>query len=202
MQKQAGASLSGATEIVSNTTNERRRTSGLSPRHLAVLGMCALTAYGLDQATKAWAIHSLNEDEPKELIGTLLKLQLTHNPGAAFSFATNATWVLTLIAIAVIIAVLVTARKLRSLGWACAMGLVVGGALGNLTDRFVRAPGGGRGEVVDFLELPHWPIFNIADCSICTAAALVVFLTMRGIGLDGRRADNDQSKNDPAEDVA
>lgn len=173
-----------------------------SARHLGALASCAVLVYALDQATKAWAVDALTPDVPRDVVGSLLRFRLVTNPGAAFSFATNATWILTLIAAAVIAGVLITARRLRSLGWAVAFGLLVGGALGNLTDRFVRTPGGGRGAVVDFLQLPHWPIFNIADCSICTAAAIIVLLTMRGIGLDGRRDSDRESTPEPSEERA
>ena len=171
---------------------EARPRKGPSPRHLALLGACAVTAYGLDQLTKAWAVDSLTPGEPRDVLGSVLRLRLTFNPGAAFSFATNATWVLTLIAVVVVVAVLVTARRLRSTGWALAFGFLVGGALGNLTDRFIREPGGGQGHVVDFLQLPNWPIFNVADCSICTAAAIIVLLSFRGVGLDGIK-DSDRA---------
>lgn len=181
MQAEARASLSSATRAPHQT---RRKASG---RHLAVVAASALTAYALDQGTKAWALDALSEGRPREVVGSLLKLQLTHNPGAAFSLGTNSTLVITAIAIGVVIAILVTAHKLRSWGWALAFGLIVGGAVGNLTDRFARPPGGGKGHVVDFLQLPNWPIFNVADMAITTAAALVVLLTLRGVGLDGVR---------------
>lgn len=158
-----------------------------SPRHLSVLGVCAVFAYALDQTVKEWAVSNLTPGESRELLGSLLQLRLTFNPGAAFSFATNATWMLSIIAAVVVVVVLVTARKLRNTLWAMAFGLLVGGALGNLTDRFVRAPGGGNGHVIDFLELPNWPIFNVADMAICTAAALIILQSFRGIGLNGER---------------
>lgn len=166
-----------------------------SPRHLSVLGVCAVFAYGLDQLTKQWALNTLERGTSRELVGSLLQLHLTFNPGAAFSFATNATWLLSIIAAVVVIAVLVSARKLRNVPWAMALGLLVGGALGNLSDRLFRAPGGGNGHVVDFLELPNWPIFNVADMAICTAAGLIVLQSFRGIGLDGSR-DDDTSTSD------
>ncbi|RNI24446.1 signal peptidase II [Flexivirga caeni] len=155
---------------------------------LALLVVVAVCCYTLDQVTKALASAKLDPMRPKHVIGSLLQLHLTNNPGAAFSIATNATWVLTIIASVVILATIFIARRLRSKPWACALGLLIGGALGNLTDRFVRPPGGGRGHVVDFLELPHWPIFNVADCCVVTAACLIALLAFLGIGIDGRRA--------------
>ena len=125
--------------------------------------------------------------DPVELLGGLLTLRLTRNPGAAFGMAGSATVLFTLVAVAVVVVIGRTARRLRSVGWAVTLGLILGGALGNLSDRIFRAPGPFRGHVVDWLELPHWPIFNIADSAIVCGAVLAVLLSMRGIGLDGRR---------------
>ncbi|TWE13230.1 signal peptidase II [Rudaeicoccus suwonensis] len=148
----------------------------------------ATVGYVTDQLTKAWASSTLTPDKPREVVGTLLQLRLIRNPGAAFSIATNATWLLSLIAVAVICATVYFARRLRSKPWACALGLLIGGALGNLTDRFFRTPGGGSGHVVDFLELPHWPIFNVADICVTSAACLIALLALLGIGVDGTRS--------------
>ena len=189
LQGEAGAALTpeSADEQHAEPTKQKRPSTQL----IALLVGVAVVGYGLDQATKAWASNSLDPARPKHVVGSLLQLRLTHNPGAAFSIATNATWVLTIVAAAVIVATIFFARRLRSKPWACALGLLIGGALGNLTDRFVRAPGGGRGHVVDFLELPHWPIFNVADCCVVTAACLIALLAFLGIGIDGRRVGAD-----------
>jgi len=148
--------------------------------------------WGLDQLTKALALDRLVEGEPVELVPGVLDLYLLRNPGAAFSLATGVTWVLTLVAVAVVVAVAVLARRLGSWAWALALGLLLGGALGNLTDRLLREPGFGVGHVVDFLRLPRWPVFNLADSSIVVAAVLVVVLSFRGIGVDGRREGAEQ----------
>ncbi|HET7303152.1 MAG TPA: signal peptidase II [Segeticoccus sp.] len=150
------------------------------------LVVVAGVVYVLDRLTKLWAVDSLTPGQPRDLVGSVLRLNLINNPGAAFSLATSATWVLTLIAVGVVAAIIYTARRLRSRGWAWALGLLLGGASGNLTDRLVRPPGFGRGHVVDFLQLPHWPIFNIADSAIVSAAVLIVLLALLGIGVDGR----------------
>lgn len=195
MQGTAGAALTAeepADEQHAVPTPQKRPSTQL----IALLVGVAAVGYGLDQATKAWAQASLDPAKPKHLVGSLLQLRLTHNAGAAFSIATNATWVLTIVAAAVIVATIFMARRLRSKPWAGALGLLIGGALGNLTDRFVRAPGGGRGHVVDFLELPHWPIFNVADCCVVSAACLIALLAFLGIGIDGRRASSDGAKGD------
>jgi len=140
-----------------------------------------------DQLTKAWAVSSLTGRGPVDVVGGLLRLDLTRNPGAAFSFATGMTWIFTIVATAVAITILRVSRRLGSLGWSVALGLLLGGALGNLTDRLFRAPGFAVGHVVDFLELPHWPVFNIADSCIVSSAVLIGLLGMRGIGIDGSR---------------
>jgi signal peptidase II len=139
----------------------------------------------LDQGTKALAVAHLTEGRPVRLLGPALRLDLTRNPGAAFSTATGLTWVLTVIACVVVVVLVRVARRLGSRVWAVTLGLLLGGACGNLTDRIFRAPGVARGYVVDFLEFPHWPIFNLADSSIVCAGVLVVLLTLRGITFDG-----------------
>jgi signal peptidase II len=155
--------------------------------------------YVADQLTKAWASANLNPDQPRELVGSLLQLTLTYNPGAAFSIATGATWVLTIIASSVVVFILFTARRLGSRGWACALGLLLGGSLGNLTDRMFRAPGPGRGHVVDFLQLPNFPVFNIGDSAIVTAACLITLLAFRGINVDGTRTVGHAPKHEASE---
>jgi signal peptidase II len=87
----------------------------------------------------------------------------------------------------VIVYILRAARNLRSVGWAITLGLLLGGATGNLVDRIFRAPGSFQGHVVDWIQLPHWPVFNLADSSIVCAGFLVVLLALRGVRLDGTR---------------
>jgi signal peptidase II len=147
----------------------------------------AAAAYVADQATKTWAEASLGDGRRHPVLGDLLTLNLTHNPGAAFSMGTGYTVVLTVIAIGVIVVCLKMARQLGSTGWAIGLGLLLGGALGNVTDRIVRPPAPFRGHVVDWIELPHWPVFNLADSAICVAAAIFVLQSIRGVHLDGRR---------------
>jgi signal peptidase II len=142
----------------------------------------------LDVVTKWLAVRELTLHDPVELLGGVLTLRLVRNPGAAFGFAQGLTVVFTLVAAAVVVTILRLSRRLVSLPWAVALGLVLGGAVGNLLDRLFRSPGPGRGHVVDFLELPHWPVFNVADSAIVCAAVLMVLLTARGSTYDGRRA--------------
>lgn len=162
----------------------------------------AVPIYVADQVTKAWATANLVSDQPRQLVGSLLQLNLTYNSGAAFSIGTGSTVVLTAIASSVVVFVLIMARRLGSMGWALALGLLLGGALGNLTDRMLRAPGPGRGQVVDFLQLPNFPVFNIADSAIVSAAVLIALLSFRGISVDGTRVAGDPPKHRTAEQVS
>src|SRR5665811_999032 len=183
MQVQAGAPL-----ISSPSPNESTTTRS-TPRRLLIVMLVtsAVLVYVGDQLTKTWVTANLQPDQPRELLGSVLQLNLTRNPGAAFSILTGSTWILTVIACSVVVFIVITARRLGSRGWALALGLLLGGSLGNLTDRMFRAPGPGRGHVVDFLQLPNFPIFNIGDSAIVTAAALIALLAFRGINVDGTR---------------
>ena len=152
-----------------------------------------------DAITKAIVVAHLRPDQPVHVIGSILMLWLTRNPGAAFSVGTGETVVFTVIAFGVIIAIARTARNLRSLGWAIALGLLLGGAMGNLTDRILRAPGLFRGDVVDWIAVTRWyPIFNLADSAIVCGGIVTVVLAMRGYHLDGTRGDPAPADGDPA----
>ena len=143
--------------------------------------------YAVDQATKWLAVDRLTGKPDKELFGELLVLNLTRNAGAAFSTGTGYTGLFTALAITAVLVVLWLSRRVRNYMWAIAFGFLLAGITGNLTDRIFRAPGGLRGHVVDFLQLPHWPIFNVADMCINIAAALILVQAFRGIRLDGSR---------------
>jgi len=136
----------------------------------------------VDVATKTWAVSTLADGQPRTVLGPLLKLHYTRNSGAAFSMATGSTWIFTLISAAVVIAVIVIAGRIASRWWALALGLLLGGSLGNLADRIFRSPGHLKGLVVDWIELPHWPIFNVADSAIVISACLIALLSARGVG--------------------
>jgi signal peptidase II len=125
-----------------------------------------------------------------DVLGGLVTFTVSRNSGAAFSFAQGATVIFTVIALAVAVVIVRSMSRLRSLGWALTLGLLLGGALGNLTDRLFRAPGLGRGAVVDFISVPHFASFNLADSAITVGAALAVLLSLRGIELDGSRRDS------------
>jgi len=148
----------------------------------------AAVVYVIDVVSKIVVVEDLTDHQPISMLGGLVTLRLTRNPGAAFSTATGYTVLLTLVAIGVVICVTRLAARLGSTVWAVALGLLLGGALGNLTDRIFRSPGPLRGHVVDFLELPHWPIFNLADSAIVLGALLITLQSLRGVHLDGRRS--------------
>jgi signal peptidase II len=154
----------------------------------ALLGVVAATAYALDLWSKEWALANLRDGDIP-VVGDLLVLHLTFNPGAAFSAGTNLTPLLTVIAIAACLVVLWLATRVGSLLWAVGLGLLLGGAGGNLTDRLIRDPGPFRGHVVDFLQLPNWPVFNIADICINAAVVAIVIQLFRGIRVDGEREE-------------
>ncbi len=158
------------------------------PRRVGVLLGVAIFVIAADVISKAVVVSRLAGRPPIHLIGDFLELTLTRNSGAAFSIGTSMTIVFTAIAAGVIFYILRAARNLRSLGWAIALGLLLGGATGNLLDRIFRAPGPFVGHVVDWIQFPHWSVFNLADSSVVCGGVLVALLALRGIGFDGRRA--------------
>lgn len=138
----------------------------------------AVVGIALDQATKALAIARLDPEQPVELLGGLLTLRLIRNPGAAFSMGEEFTVVLTCIAIGAFIGVggwLLP--RVRHTGWAVATGCLLAGIVGNLMDRLFREPSPFHGHVIDFLQLPYFAIFNVADMFITAAAVLVIWLS-------------------------
>jgi signal peptidase II len=137
--------------------------------------------------SKVAVVATLSGRPPVRLFGGLVQLLVLRNSGAAFSIGTSMTLVFTLIAVGVIVFILRTSRWLRSLPWAITLGLLLGGATGNLTDRLARSPGVLRGDVVDWIQLPHWPVFNVADSAIVCGGVLAVLLAARGYRLDGTR---------------
>ncbi len=157
-------------------------------RRIGVLLAVAALVYAADVISKVIVVATLTQNRPVRVVGSLLQLDYLRNPGAAFSLGAGGyTVVFTLIAAAVIVAILRMARTLASRRWAVALGLLLGGALGNLTDRIARSPGPLRGWVVDLIQLPHWPVFNLADSAICCGGALMVLLTVMGLHPDGQR---------------
>jgi signal peptidase II len=154
---------------------------------LTVMFCVAVVVLTADAISKAQVLARLPGHPPVRLLDGLITLDLTFNAGAAFGVGTSYTAVIALIVCGVIVSIIRTARRLRSLSWTIALGLLLGGALGNLGDRLFRPPGPFRGEVVDWINLPHFPwTFNLADASITCAAVLIVVLAMRGVRIDGR----------------
>jgi signal peptidase II len=144
----------------------------------------AVLVLAADIVTKAVVVATLSDRAPVRLLGGLLTLRESRNPGAAFSIGPSDTILFTAIAVGVITFIVRTARRIYSLPWAAALGLLLGGATGNLTDRIFRAPGLFRGWVVDWIQVPHWPVFNLADSAIVCGGALMVLLAARGHRLD------------------
>jgi signal peptidase II len=174
---------------------------GVTAPKVGLLSLIALAVLAADVVTKVVAVAQLEDRAPVEILGGLVYLQLVRNPGAAFSLATGYTWVLTIVAIAVVVVIVRVARRLRSTGWAVALGLVLGGALGNLVDRLFRAPGPLQGHVVDVVSLfaPDgrvWPVFNLADSSIVSGGVLLVLLALLGRELDGTRTSHKRAAED------
>jgi len=161
----------------------------VSVRALLLLVVIALGVYGIDQLAKTLIVRGMQEGQTIPLLGPVLQLHYVTNSGAAFSFANGYTWVFSIVAVGVIVAIVWFARRIRSLAWATMFGLVLGGALGNLTDRLFRPPGFGQGHVVDFISIGLFPaIFNVADMGITFGVAVFVVLSLRGTGIDGSRA--------------
>ena len=160
---------------------------GVPHRRVGALIAVAVAIIGLDIASKVTVVATLTNRAPIRLLGGFLKLRVDRNPGAAFSFAPGLTILFSLIAIAVIVVILRSSRRIRSLAWAITLGLLLGGATGNLIDRIFRSPGLFRGWVVDWIQVPHWPVFNLADSAIVCGGILAVLLSARGIRLDGQR---------------
>jgi signal peptidase II len=142
--------------------------------------LTAWTIWLFDFATKQWAISAF-DSEPHKVLGDFLSFTLIRNPGAAFSFATGFSIVFALLSLAVVVAVVYYAKQITSSGWQITAGLLLGGVIGNLTDRIFREPGWLSGHVIDWIQIPNWPVFNLADCAIVIAAAISFTLTLRNI---------------------
>lgn len=157
-----------------------------SVRALATLAIVAVTVYGFDQLSKFLIVENLHEGERIEVLGSVLQFHFVKNPGAAFSIASGSTWIFSIIATGVTVFILWYARRIRSMAWAVLFGMLLGGTVGNLTDRLFREPGFGVGHVVDFLQVWGFPaIFNVADSFIVISMGLFIILSLRGVRMDG-----------------
>jgi signal peptidase II len=150
------------------------------PTFSRIIWLTAWTIWLFDYATKAWALIAL-DNEPKKILGTLLQFTLVKNSGAAFNLAGSFTVIFSVIAVLVSATIVRYAHMITSRGWLTCAGLLLGGVLGNLTDRIFREPGFFIGHVVDWIQIPHWPVFNIADSAITVAALIAVIQTMRNV---------------------
>lgn len=162
-------------------------------RRTGLLLSVAATVIVADAATKAWVVATLRDGRVIRLLGGALLLVQSRNPGAAFGIGTGSTVVFSAVAAVVAATIIRVARRLTSPGWAVALGLLLGGALGNLLDRIFRAPGPFRGAVVDWIDFRIWPTFNLADAAITVGAVLVVILSLRGVAI----APGDDTGNGP-----
>jgi signal peptidase II len=188
-----------ATEPQAKVPASKVSGSAVSVRALVALALVAVVVYSLDQFTKFLIVSRLTEGEQVKAIGELLQFHFVKNSGAAFSIASGSTWIFSIAASAVTIFIIGFARRIRSVGWAVLFGMLLGGTTGNLTDRLFREPGFGVGHVVDFIQVQGFPaIFNIADSFIVASMGLFILLTIRGIGLDGRRASERHASADGA----
>jgi signal peptidase II len=222
VQAVGGAALNGEDTLAAGQTPERpgtgrpveadpeqpgrgEPTAGrVMPRRwlISVLALTGVAVLLIDILTKQLAVSQLSGREPVRLLGGAVYLDVIRNSGAAFSLGTGYTFVFPLITVIVVGWIGWTARRLGSVPWAVALGLVLGGALGNLTDRIFRAPGPMVGHVVDFISLfgpdgVHYPVFNAADSSLCVGVALAVLLELTGRRVDGSRTRGRDSADVP-----
>ena len=176
--------------------------------HRSVLAVLAGTAVGIvliDQVTKAWAVAHLqprieSDEGPLYIIDSLLRLTYVENTGAAWGMGAGYTWIFTIVAVVVGIVIVRFARTITSRAWALALGGLLGGLLGNLIDRLTRPPGPGLGSVVDFIGLPNFPVFNVADMAITCSAVAMIILAWRGIPLSESEPNGSSSDDSSSDD--
>ena len=157
-----------------------------------------MVVYGIDQGAKYLITQNIELGHSVHILGDILQFHYVKNSGAASSLASGFTWALSIVAAGVIVFIVIFAPRIKSLGWATMFGLVLGGALGNLTDRLFREPGFGTGHVVDFIQVYGFPaIFNGADVAIVASMGLFIILSLRGVGLNGTRTPMVQTTRKP-----
>ncbi|WP_436698280.1 signal peptidase II [Nocardioides sp. BYT-33-1] len=170
------------------------------PRTWLLFATVAAVMIAIDQVAKVLAVRHLTDEPDIEVVGELLQLHLTYNPGAAFSLGTRFTVAIACLACTATLVVLWVSRGLANRTWAVGLGLLLAGIDGNLIDRMFREPGPFRGHVVDFLMLPNWPVFNVADICINVGVGLILLQVLRGVNLDGSRAESSRSSERPGAD--
>lgn len=153
----------------------------------------------MDQVTKNLAVAGLERGERVDVLGWVLGLRLYYNSGAAFSLGTGLTPFLTAFQTVAVVVIVVALARTWSTWWALALGVLMGGAVGNLYDRLTREPGFGRGEVVDFFELPNFPIFNVADIGVTLGAVSIVLLSLRDVPFTRDRTEDETVAPDAAD---
>ena len=159
-----------------------------------VMVAIAAVIVAVDQVTKVLAVAGLEGGQPIRIVGDTVRLVLLRNPGAAFSLGTGSTAVLSVLATVVVLGLLWFSRRVHSRWWAWGLGLILGGAAGNLVDRFVRSPGVLRGHVVDFVSVGWWPVFNVADSCLVAGVIVVAVAVFRGMNPDGTREGDTDSR--------
>lgn len=181
------------------------RTRRLRPTTAGiVIAILAVVVLAVDQFTKHLALQNLPYQQIVPVWGDVLQFYLTRNSGAAFSLGEGVTWVFTIVlAIAALLIVFLAATRVRGRWWAIVLGLLLGGILGNLTDRLLREPGFAIGHVIDFIYTPWMmpAIYNVADMFIVTMMICVALLVLLGVRLDGTREPR-AAKETPAADTA
>ncbi|MEU8649113.1 signal peptidase II [Streptomyces sp. NPDC048737] len=183
--KNAGQPASGESPDADGTAAQAAGQGPRGRRRIAVLFTVAAFAYAVDLISKMIVVAKLEHHQPIEIVGDWLRFEAIRNAGAAFGVGEAFTVIFTVIAASVIVVIARLARKLYSLPWAIALGLLLGGALGNLTDRIFRAPGVFQGAVVDFIAPKHFAVFNLADSAIVCGGILIVLLSFKGLDPDG-----------------
>ena len=177
----------------------------VQPRKVGLLAAIASVIVILDLLSKIIIVATIDPNRPVKVLGGLVYLSLIRNSGAAFSMATGYTWILALVAIGVVVVIIRMAPRLRSTPWAISLGLVLGGAIGNLIDRLFRAPGFLQGHVVDFVSVfgpnaEYFPVFNVADSAITIGGISLVITALLGIDFDG--SSTRKPKATPTDDGA
>ena len=203
-RESAGTAAPAAAAGSDLRTPERGRTTTVDParrrRLVLVLVVVCVLGYAADQVTKWLALEHLDRTQVVPLVDGWLGLRLLFNPGAAFSLGEGTTWLFTAVAVVVVVVIVRVSRRLGSLRWALALGLLLSGALGNLTDRLLREPGFARGHVIDFIAYRDWFVGNVADIWIVGAAAAIALLGLVGVGPDGTREGAAAGDAAPAEE--
>ena len=182
-------SSADAPRVVRTSSGRAARILSSRSAWLSALALAVLV-FVIDQGSKYLVVTQMRLGERITVVDGLLWWYSIRNSGAAFSMGENVTWIFTLIMVVAATVVMYLLRRARTLSWVLALGGLLGGICGNLFDRLFREPGFGSGHVVDFISVPNFAIFNIADSAICACMALIVFLNFRGLNLNGTHAQN------------